>query len=84
MTFGHSFPRLASKGFNLQDPAQMANFLRGETREVKVPRSKRTVQYDPLRRVGIGISRLGTSQAIAIGAYAFALRHLDERLTLAK
>ena len=27
--------------------------------------------------VGVGISRLGTSEAIAIGAYAFALRHLD-------
>jgi glucokinase len=75
---GNSFPRLASKGFNLQQPAEMEKFLKGETREVKIPRSKRTVQYDPLQRVGIGISRLGTSQAIAVGAYAFALRRLDE------
>jgi glucokinase len=75
---GKPFPRLASKAFNLQEPADMEKFLRGETREVKVPRSERTVQYDPLRRVGIGISRLGTSQAIAIGAYAFALRRLDQ------
>jgi glucokinase len=76
---GNAFPRLASKSFNLQDQAQMEKFLQGETREIQVPRSKRTVQYDPLRRIGVGISRLGTSQAIAIGAYAFALRHLDER-----
>jgi glucokinase len=76
---GNSFPRLASKAFNLQDPAEMKKFLQGETREIKVPRSERKVQYDPLRRVGIGISRLGTSQAIAIGAYAFALRRLDEK-----
>lgn len=81
---GDSFPRLASKGFNLQDPAQMQKFLQGETREIQVPRSKRTVPYDPLRRVGIGISRLGTSESIAIGAYAFALRQLDERRSLAK
>lgn len=74
---GNSFPRLASKAFNLQDHAEMEKFLQGETRELKVPRSERTVKYDPLRRVGVGISRLGTSQAIAIGAYAFALRQLD-------
>jgi glucokinase len=76
---GNAFPRLASKAFNLQDPAVMEQFVRGESREIKVPRSERTVRFDPLRRVGIGISHLGTSQAIAIGAYAFALRHLDER-----
>jgi glucokinase len=75
---GNSFPRLASQGFNLQEPAEMEKFLKGETREIKVPRSQRTVKYDPLRRVGIGISRLGTSQAIAVGAYAFALRRLDD------
>jgi len=76
---GNSFPRLASKAFNLQDSAGMEKFVRGETRELKVPRSERKVQYDPLRRVGIGISRLGTSQATAVGAYAFALRRLDDR-----
>ncbi|HWD92615.1 MAG TPA: ROK family protein, partial [Verrucomicrobiae bacterium] len=75
---GNSFARLASKGFNLQEPAELEKFLKGETREVKVPRSNRSVQYDPLRRVGIGISRLGTSHAIAVGAYAFALRRLDD------
>jgi glucokinase len=33
--------------------------------------------YDPLQRVGVGLSRLGTSQAVAIGAYALALSTLD-------
>jgi hypothetical protein len=31
-----------------------------------------------LARVGIGVSRLGTSEAVAIGACAFALRKLDQ------
>jgi glucokinase len=35
------------------------------------------VKFDALQRVAVGISRLGTSEAIAIGAYAFALNHLD-------
>jgi predicted NBD/HSP70 family sugar kinase len=32
---------------------------------------------DPLQRIGVGISRLGTSKAVAVGAYAFALSALD-------
>jgi glucokinase len=34
------------------------------------------LQYDPLQRLGVGMSRLGTSEAVAIGAYAFALKSL--------
>jgi glucokinase len=72
-------PRLEVKAFNLEDPAQRASFVKGEAREVVVPGSDRRVAYDPLKRVGVGLSRLGTSQAVAIGAYAFALAELDRR-----
>jgi glucokinase len=54
-------------------------FLRGETREITVPGSAQTVKYDPLQRIAVGMSRLGTSEAVAIGAYAFALRKLGPR-----
>ena len=74
---GNRFRRLASTAFNLEDPAQLAQFLKGEIREVVVPGGKRKVKYDLQPRIGVGISRLGTSQAVAIGAYAFALRKLD-------
>lgn len=73
---GTPFKRLASVAFNLEDPAQLAAFLRGETRSIPVPGSDRTLAYDPLQRVGIGMSRLGTSEAIALGAYAFAINRL--------
>jgi glucokinase len=63
----------------LEDPAQLERFLAGETREITVPGSQRKIKYDPLQRVGIGVSRLGTSEAVAIGAYAFALQKLDAR-----
>jgi len=76
---GNQFRRLASRAFNLQDPAQLEKFLQGETREIKVPLSERTLKYDPAQRIGVGISRLGTSEAIAIGAYAFALSKLDTK-----
>ena len=70
--------RLASVAFNLEDEAQLKTFLEGDLREVKVPGSFRKIKYDPLQRIGIGISRLGTSEAIAIGAYAFALNKLTD------
>ena len=73
---GNSFRRLGSAAFNLEDPAHLDIFLKGETRIIKVPGSERTLAYDPLQRVGVGMSRLGTSEAVAIGAYAFALKQL--------
>jgi glucokinase len=76
---GEKFRRLTAVAFNLEDPAQLTTFLKGETRTITVPGSKKKVQYDPLQRIGVGMSRLGTSEAVAIGAYAFALRKLDGR-----
>jgi glucokinase len=74
---GNTFRRLSSAAFNLEDSAQREKFLRGETRRITVPGGTREVSYDPLQRIGVGISRLGTSEAVAVGAYAFALGKLD-------
>jgi glucokinase len=72
--------RLVARAYNIEDAAQLAQFLSGETRQIRVPGSARTLAYDPSPRTAIGISRLGTSEAVAIGAYAFALRRLDAGL----
>jgi glucokinase len=76
---GNQFHRLESAAFNLEDAAQLKKFLKGEAREIVVPGSKSKVKYDPLQRIGVGMSRLGTSEAVAIGAYAFALSKLDQK-----
>jgi len=76
---GNKFRRLVQVAFNLEDAAQRKKFLKGETREITVPGGKQKLKYDPLARTGVGMSRLGTSQAVAIGAYAFALAKLDAR-----
>lgn len=73
---GERFRRLIPKAFNLEDPAQLEEFLRGETKQLQVPGSTRTVTFDGLQRTGVGITRLGTSEATAIGAYAFALSRI--------
>ena len=75
---GHRFRRLASTAFNLQDPAQINVFLKGEVREISVPGGNKKVNYDALPRVGIGLTQLGTSEAVSIGAYAFALNRLEQ------
>jgi glucokinase len=76
---GEQFRRLIPKAFNLEDPAKLGDFLRGETKELQVPGSTRRVKFDAMQRVGVGISKLGTNEATAIGACAFALRELDKK-----
>jgi glucokinase len=71
--------RLVPQVFNLEHPSDREVFLRGDVREVRVPDSGRTIAFDPMRRTAIGLSRLGTSEAVAIGASAFALRQLDKK-----
>lgn len=70
---GEKFPRLIPRPFNLEDPAQLQAFLAGSTREISVPGSGRVIRFDGLQRIGIGVTRLGTSEATSIGAYAIAL-----------
>jgi len=74
---GEHYRRLVPRVFNAEDPEQLASMTRGDVRGLTVPASGRTVKYDPLQRTLVGISRLGTSNAIAIGAYCFALSRLD-------
>ncbi|QKG80799.1 ROK family protein [Tenuifilum thalassicum] len=78
-TDGAKVDRLEIKAFDLEDDHQLGEFLAGQEKTIKVPFSDRTVQYDPLKRIGVGLSRLGTSHAVAVGAYAFALRKVGER-----
>lgn len=75
---GEQVRRLTQQTFNLDDPVQREEFLHGKTREINVPRSERTIAYDPLQRIGVAVSELGTNRAVAIGAYAYALQQLDK------
>lgn len=74
-----TFPRLAQKAFYLEDEQQRAQFLQGEVKQVQVPNTHERITYDSMARVGIGFSRIGTSKAISIGAYAYALNALNKK-----
>jgi glucokinase len=73
---GNPLRRLVATAFNIDNETERAAFLKTEAQTLQVPHSTRTVQYDPLPRVAVGLARLDTSEAVALGAYAFALSKL--------
>jgi glucokinase len=77
---GKPLERMEVVSYNLEDEVGLASFLKSSSVEIPVPFTNRTVFFDPNKKVGVGISRLGTSRAVSIGAYAYALAKLDEKL----
>jgi glucokinase len=74
---GLPLDRMESVAYNLEDDINLASFLKSSSLEIPVPFTDQTVFFDPNKKVGVGISRLGTSRAVSIGAYAYALAKLD-------
>lgn len=77
MADGRQVDRLLMKVFDLDDEGEFAQFVVGDSRQLKVPGSTRTVTYDPMRRTGLIKSKLGASKAIFVGAYTYALSKID-------
>lgn len=75
---GEPVDRLELQVYNLENEKDFQIFAAGKETEIKVPCSSKKVKYDPVKRIGVGISALGTSKAVAIGAYAYALFRLDK------
>ena len=73
---GGTVPRMEVVAYNLEDPDGLSEFLNREEKMIKVPFSNKKVSYQPEKKVGVGVTRLGTSKAVAIGAYAFAVNRL--------
>ncbi|NQV35814.1 MAG: ROK family protein [Phycisphaeraceae bacterium] len=76
---GEKLPRIVQKCFNLENPDQCAPFVTGSVKQLTIPGTDKTLPYDSLKRLGIGHAVLDTSQAVAIGAYVFALNQLDSK-----
>ncbi len=70
--------RLPFKVYNLEDIAVFSEFAMGQVKELAVPLSNRSIEYDSVPRVGVAVSKLGASKAIALGAYAYANQQLDK------
>jgi len=75
---GDPLNRVQMKVYDLDNPEEFAAFAKGEARELKIYGTDKTVTYDPQKRIGITIDKIGTSTAISVGAYDFALAELDK------
>jgi glucokinase len=75
---GHDLPRLEITALNLENEKELEIFLENRAHEIDVPFSKKKVIYNPTRYIGVGVTRLGTSHAVSVGAYAFALGELQK------
>ena len=78
---GDTLNRVQMKVYNLDDPEEFEKFVHGQARRLKVYGTDDYVTYDPQKRTGVCVSRLGASRAISIGAYAYALSRLDLPVT---
>lgn len=74
---GNKSSRLSVKVYNLEDENAFDEFSRGKIVTLPVSYSDRIIKYDNIARVGIGLSKLSASSAIAIGASAFAIQQLN-------
>lgn len=75
-TNGKELPRLVSRVYNLEDESSRGEFYNFKNQELTVPFTNKTFSYASEKRLPVGISRLGTNKATALGAYAFALSNL--------
>ncbi len=73
---GQTYPRLVQKVYNLNDQKTQAKFLDWKEIDIKVPETNEIIKYSQESRIPVGISQIGTSRAISLGAYAFALNSL--------
>jgi glucokinase len=74
---GSKLPRLEISAYNLMDEKGFSDFSLDTATQIKVPFSDKKQSYDPVKKIGVGISSLGTSHAVAVGAYTYALNELS-------
>ena len=75
---GDDVQRVQMRVFDLDDELEFAKFVVGDSRQIPVYGSDETVTYDPMKRTGLAVSKLGASKAISIGAYVYALSQIDK------
>lgn len=75
---GGELDRVQMKVYDLDNEEEFLAFAKGEQRELRVYGTNRYVSYDPQKRIGVAISKIGASRAISVGAYTFALSRIDE------
>ena len=76
---GEKLPRIVQKCFDLENAQDQEKFIEGSVKEIRIPGTQKTMQYDSMKRLGIGHAVLDTSHAVSVGACAYALNRLDQK-----
>ena len=71
-------PWLQMEPLDLTSEDGLRRFLEDRSELIPVPGTSRSVRYRKEKKTGITVSRLGTSKAVALGAYAYALSQIDQ------
>jgi glucokinase len=73
---GKTYCRLVQKVFFIDDAKALKHFLKWDETSISVPGTLEKLQYSSEIRLPLGTSKIGTSRATSLGAYAFALKVL--------
>ena len=74
---GDPIRRTVAQIHNAEDEKDLASLVKGNIQSVKMPGMAHELSYDATPRICVGLSRLGTSKAVSIGAYAHAIKELN-------
>ena len=77
-TFGNKQARMVQKVYCLDDEEQKTEFFATTSHPIAVPFSNKTVNYSAEQKVAIATGKSDAGEAIALGAYAYALSSLDK------
>jgi len=77
---GNTVSRMEVLAYNWNHPDCFKDFVDNSSMMIQIPGSTEKVNYDPIKKVSVGVSQLGTGGAVALGAYAFAVQKLDEQI----
>ncbi len=73
---GGSVQRMEVFAYNWENDDCRNDFLKNEARTLPVLYSDETVVYRETKKIAVGISKLGTAGAVALGAYDFAKENM--------
>ncbi len=73
----HPFSRLEVEVYNAQNANSLDAFLQSKTVTLHLEGLATPIMYQPHKAVVVGVSQLGTEQAVALGAYAYAIEQIS-------
>jgi glucokinase len=75
---GEPIQRMEVAAYNLHHPDCLADFIKNDDIQITIPGTSEYITYQAQKKIAIGVSRLGSSEAVALGAYAFALGEIKK------